>query len=150
MQQAEVPTTTTATAAATTPAVASTQTSNPLFVFESAKGAKAKLTPVGGTKNRRGRPPLRRTVERNSQPKTSSNQGNMALNILTSQQSTRVTTTDESITPWSDPDKILRKKRKRPQIEEETISNNIALIIRDDELPDETPPSRESDITILV
>jgi hypothetical protein len=98
--------------------------------------------------NRRGRPPLKKTLEKNSQPGTGPERVNMALNISTSQRSTRATATSESIIPWSDPDRILRKKRKRPETEE-AISSNMALIIRGDDLPDETSPPEESDITIL-
>jgi hypothetical protein len=145
MQQAEVPTTTITTTATTTPAVASSHTPTPLIVFESAKRNKAKPTLINGPKNRRGRPPLRRTLEKDSQPETSPEQANVALDVSTSQRSTRATATNGTVVPWSDPDRILRKKRKRPKMEE-AISSDMALIIRGDELPDETLD--ESDIIL--
>jgi hypothetical protein len=91
---------------------------------------------------------LRRTLEKDSQPKTSPERVNMALDVSTSQRSTRETATNRSVVPWSNPDRILRKKRKRPETEE-AISSDIVLTIRGGELPDETPLSEELDITIL-
>jgi hypothetical protein len=87
--------------------------------------------------------------QKNSRPETSPERVDMVLDVTTSQRLTRTTATNETVVPWLGHDRILQKKRKRPEMEEEATSNDMALIIRDDELPDKTPLSGKADVTIL-